>query len=91
MGARGLRQRRCRGLIDVDLRVLVLVARLLDPRLWRRRLLQLGGLVGAVTWVWVRAVQRAPVDTVVRDTLRSRRRTRIRERNAALEQRRLGP
>ncbi|MEO6866739.1 MAG: hypothetical protein ABI200_01825 [Gaiellales bacterium] len=41
----------------MELRLLTLALQLLDPRAWRRRLLQLGGGVFAFVLVWVRAVR----------------------------------
>ncbi|MCW2955605.1 MAG: hypothetical protein JWO69_474, partial [Thermoleophilia bacterium] len=41
----------------MDLRLLMFAARVLDPRRWRARLLQLTGAVAALAYVWVRAVR----------------------------------
>jgi hypothetical protein len=73
----------------VELRLLELAIRILDPRKWRLRLAQLGGGVLATLWIWYRSVDHADVDRALRDARRDARRARIRTRNADLEQRRL--
>ena len=73
----------------MELRILMLAARILDPRKWRLRLAQLGGSVLAVLWVWYRAVDHADVDRAVRDAKHADRRARIRARNAELERAKL--
>jgi hypothetical protein len=75
----------------MELRLLELVIRVLDPRRWRLRLVQLGGGVLATLWIWYRSVDHADVDRAVRDARRAERRARINARNAALEQRHLTP
>lgn len=65
----------------MHLRLTLLAIRLFDPRLWRTRLKQLGVLTGIVTWVWVRAVQRAEVDRAVADVRHAQRVAAIRTRN----------
>ena len=69
----------------MELRILELAIRILDPRKWRLRLAQLGGGLLATLWVWFRAVDHADVDRAVRDAKRAERRARIRARNAELE------
>ena len=69
----------------MELRILELAIRILDPRKWRLRLAQLGGGLLATLWGWVRAVDHADVDRAVRDARRAERRERIRARNAELE------
>ncbi len=69
----------------MELRILELAIRILDPRKWRLRLAQLGGSILAALWVWFRAVDHADVDRAVRDARRAERRELIRARNAELE------
>lgn len=69
----------------MELRILEIAIRILDPRKWRLRLAQLGGGLLATLWVWFRAVDHADVDRAVRDAKRAERRERIRVRNAELE------
>jgi hypothetical protein len=73
----------------VELRILEIAFRILDPRKWRLRLAQTGGALLATLWVWFRAVDHADVDRAVRDAKRAERRERIRVRNAELERARL--
>jgi hypothetical protein len=73
----------------MELRILELAIRILDPRKWRTRLAQVAGAFGAVLWVWYRAVDHADVDRAVRDARRAQRRERIRARNVALERAKL--
>lgn len=75
----------------MELRLLELALRLLDPRRWRLRLAQLAGAFAATLWVWYRSVDHADVDRAVRDARRAERRERIRARNRELEHRRLAP
>lgn len=73
----------------MELRLLFIASRLLDPRKWRLRLAQLGtGVLGSL-WVWYRAVDHSDVDRAVRDARHAQRRDRIRARNTELERRRL--
>jgi hypothetical protein len=72
----------------VELRLLELAIRILDPRAWRRRLVQLVTAKLALLWVWYRAVDHADVDRAVRDARRADRNERVRARNAELERRR---
>lgn len=69
----------------MELRLVELAFRLLDPRRWRQRLAQLGGLLAAVTWIWFRAVNRAEVVRAVADVRHDERDLRIRTENAQLE------
>jgi hypothetical protein len=69
----------------MELRLLELALRILDPRRWRLRLAQLTGGLLATLWIWFRAVDHADVDRAVRDARREQRNTRIRQRNAELE------
>jgi hypothetical protein len=72
----------------MELRLLEIALRLLDPRKWRLRLAQLGAGTLATLWVWFRAVDHADVDRALRDARRAERRDRIRAHNAELERRR---
>jgi hypothetical protein len=51
----------------MELRLLELAIRLLDPRKWRTRLMQLGGGIGLLGWIWFRAASRADVVRAVAD------------------------
>lgn len=73
----------------MELRILEIAIRVLDPRRWRLRLAQLAGSVLALVWVWFRAVDHADVDRALRDARRAERRARIHARNAQLERRKL--
>lgn len=75
----------------MELRLLELAIRILDPRRWRTRLAQAGGLVAALLWIWYRAVDHADVDRALRDARRAERRERIRARNRELERAHLAP
>ncbi len=75
----------------MELRLLELAIRILDPRKWRVRLAQLGAGSLATAWIWFRAVDHADADRAVRDARRAERAARIRARTAELEQRRLAP
>lgn len=69
----------------MELRLLELAIRILDPRKWRVRLAQLGATACAALWIWYRAVDNADVDRAVRDARRAQRRERIRGKIDALE------
>jgi hypothetical protein len=69
----------------MELRLLELALRILDPRRWRLRLAQLTGGLLATLWIWFRAVDHADVDRALRDDRRARRNARIRTRNIELE------
>ena len=73
----------------MELRLLELAIKVLDPRKWRVRLVQLAAGTLATLWIWFRAVDRADVDRALRDAHRAERRARIRARTAQLEHRRL--
>lgn len=73
----------------MELRLLELAIRIIDPRRWRLRLAQLVGAVFGMLWVWYRAVDHAAVDRAVRDAKRGERRRRVRDRNVELERARL--
>ncbi|MCW2924155.1 MAG: hypothetical protein JWM98_1559 [Thermoleophilia bacterium] len=75
----------------MELRVLMIAARVLDPRKWKLRLLQLGGAGTVLGWIWVRAVQRAEVERAVADARHEQRRARIRAANHAREAGKLRP
>jgi len=75
----------------MELRLLELVISLLDPRKWRRRLLQLAAAIGAVIYVWVRAVNIAPRRRAVRDVKRSVRNRELRDASDRRTQRKLEP
>lgn len=51
----------------MELRLLELAIRILDPRKWRTRLAQLAGGVGFLGWIWFRAASRADVVRAVAD------------------------
>lgn len=69
----------------MELRLLELAIRILDPRKWRVRLAQLAATIGSVLWIWYRAVDRAEVERAVRDARRAERTRRIRAKLEALE------
>lgn len=69
----------------VELRLLELAIRLLDPRKWRLRLLQGGGAAALGGWVWWRAVTTSEELDAVRDAKRRERAARIRAENARRE------
>lgn len=69
----------------MELRLLLIAIRVLDPRLWRRRLAQLGAAVLATVWFWARAVQRAPIERALADQRHEERLARIRADVAARE------
>lgn len=71
----------------MELRLLLIALRILDPRLWRIRVKQLGGFTGAVLWVWFRAVRRAAGLREERDAARRGRRSRIRATYRARQER----
>lgn len=75
----------------MELRLLTLAIAILDPRKWRLRLKQLGGVILGMLWVWYRAVDHSDVDRAVRDARRERREARIRARNEQLLRRRMAP
>ena len=75
----------------MELRVLELVIRLLNPRKWRVRLAQLFGGALATAWIAGRAVDQTPILREVRDVRRGERSAHIRARNAQLEADRLRP
>ncbi|MCB0879139.1 MAG: hypothetical protein KDC46_09195 [Thermoleophilia bacterium] len=75
----------------MELRLLELAIRILDPRKWRLRLAQLGAGTLASLWIWYRSVDTAPAIRAVRDERHRERRERIRARNAELERRRMAP
>lgn len=75
----------------MELALLQLAIRVLDPRRWRQRLRQLGGLLLGVGWLWFRSVNRADVVRAVADQRHEQRAARIRERNVARERARLAP
>lgn len=72
----------------MELRLVLLLARVLDPRRWRLRLAQLGGVFAATLWVWYRSVDVSEERTAVRDARRAARDARITARLRALERRR---
>lgn len=61
----------------MELRVLLLLARLLDPRSWRTRVRQLGVGTGLLAWLWYRSVQSADGAVAVRTARANRRRAAI--------------
>jgi len=69
----------------MELRLLELAIRILDPRKWRLRLAQLGGATAFTGWVWWRSVTVSEELDAVRDARRAARNRRIRERNVQLE------
>ena len=69
----------------MELRLLELAIRILDPRKWRVRLAQLAATIGSVLWIWYRAVDHADVDRELRDARRAARTKRIRARLDALQ------
>lgn len=73
----------------MELRLLELAVRILDPRQWRRRLRQLLGAIGVLGWIWFRAVNRAEVVRAVADVRHAERDEAIHERNRELETERL--
>lgn len=73
----------------MELRLLLIAMRILDPRLWRRRLAQLGGGVLLTLWVWVRSVQRGPIERALADERHVARERRIRAELARVEAARL--
>lgn len=73
----------------MELRLVELALRILDPRKWRLRLAQAVGTIGALLWIWYRAVDRVDVDRTVRDARRQERRSAIRERARSTERDRL--
>jgi hypothetical protein len=75
----------------MELRLLMLALRILDPRRWRRRLAQVGLATGWIAWIWVRAVSRAERDRLVAQARHLERNERIDADNAARERARLQP
>ncbi len=73
----------------MELRLLEIALRILDPRRWRLRLAQLGGGILATLWLWYRSVDHADVDRAVRDARWAERRERIRADNERREHERL--
>lgn len=69
----------------MELRLLEIAFRVLDPRRWRQRLRQLFGALGVLAWVWFRAVNRAEVVRAVADARHFDRDARIQEENAERE------
>lgn len=69
----------------MELRLLLIAARILDPRLWRRRLRQLASGLGVLGWIWFRAVNRAEVVRAVADVSHDMRAERIRRDNVERE------
>lgn len=61
----------------MELRLLMIVARVLDPRAWRRRLVQVGGFFASAVLIWVCAVRSV-------DRVRRRRDARHAARDAAI-------
>lgn len=72
----------------MELRLVLLLARLLDPRRWRLRLAQLGIASGATLWLWYRSVDVSDERRAVRDARRAARDARIQTRLRTLEQQR---
>lgn len=72
----------------MELRLLMLAARILDPRRWRLRVAQLTGTLGAMLWFWYRSVDVADERRAVRDARRELRLRRVRAKVAEIEQRR---
>lgn len=73
----------------MELRIILLVARLLDPRKWRVRLAQLGLVLGGAGVVWVRAVLAAEEVRAVRDARHVERDRLVHEEREREEARRL--
>ena len=69
----------------MELRLLELALRILDPRKWRLRMLQGAIGVAATVWIWVRAVNGSELQRELRDARRAERNQRIRARNIELE------
>ncbi|MCZ4496437.1 MAG: hypothetical protein JWM25_1020 [Thermoleophilia bacterium] len=69
----------------MELRLIELAMRVLDPRRWRLRLAQLGGGLFAVLWIWARAVHSSDEVRMVRDARRRTRNDAIAERLAERE------
>ena len=69
----------------MELRLIELAMRVLDPRRWRLRLVQLGCGAVAALWIWVRAVQSSDEVRMVRDARRRTRDASIAERLAERE------
>ena len=67
----------------MELRLLLLALRVLDPRRWRVRLAQLGGGFGWLLWVWYRAVRTSPHIDAARDARRADRRAAVRAKQMA--------
>lgn len=61
----------------MELRLLLLAMRLLDPRRWRARLLQLAGLGAAGVWITARAVSSSDEVRAVRDARHAKREEQI--------------
>jgi len=66
----------------MELRLVMLALRVLDPRKWRVRLLQVGAVGAAGTYVAVRAIDSADVARAVRVERHARRNAEIRRRLA---------
>jgi hypothetical protein len=73
----------------MELRLLMMIARLLDPRAWRRRLLQLAGVFAGFVWIWIRAVRAIDGVRMRRDLHHAERDALITTRQRADERRRI--
>jgi hypothetical protein len=73
----------------VELRLLELAIRILDPRKWRQRMAQLGGAVAILGWIWFRAASRAEIVRAVADARHVQREDEIRADNARREREKL--
>ena len=58
----------------------MIAVRILDPRLWRRRVAQLAAIVGGLAWVTYRSVDSVDVVRAVRDDRHARRNAELRRR-----------
>jgi len=68
----------------MELRILLIALRVLDPRKWRMRLLQLAGGSALLGWFWFKSVNDAEIVAALREQKHVERNARIR---AAMRQR----
>ena len=73
----------------MELRLLELAIRILDPRRWRVRVAQLGSLFAVIGWIWFRAASRADVVRAVADGRHVDREIDIRAENLRRERAKL--